>query len=53
MYHAAIRAIPNNFLTLSTLNREDGGAVSILFREKKRFVPHFETDYLNLILVSL
>ena len=39
MYQAAIRAIPNNFYTLSTLNmgewRVGGGAVSIFF-EKKR-----------------
>ena len=39
MYQAAIRAIPNNFHTVSTLNRGDwgggGGAVSIFFKEKR------------------
>ena len=37
MYQAAIRAMPNNFYTLSTLNMGvwRGGAVSIFF-EKKR-----------------
>ena len=35
MYQAAIRAIPNNFHTLSTLNRGDGEAVSIFLQGKK------------------
>ena len=35
MYPAAIRAIPNNFHTLSTLNRGNGATVSIFSKEKR------------------
>ena len=49
MYQEAIRAIPNNFHTLSTLNRGGvgwggGGAVSIFFKEKGVVPQYFVTD---------
>ena len=52
MYQAAIRAIPNNFYTLSTLNRGDGGkgggggggggpGLKAYFVRKKGVVPQY------------
>ena len=46
MYQAAIRAIPNNFHTLSTLNRGDGGTgggegLKAYFVRKKGVVPQY------------
>ena len=52
MYLAAIRAISNNFYTLSTLNSGDagegGGGLQPYFLRKKGFVSqYFVTDCLN------
>ena len=51
MYQAVIRAIPNNFHTLSKLNRGGGvvvlvggGAVRIFFNEKGVVPQYFVTD---------
>ena len=44
MYQAAIRAIPNNFHTLSTLNKGNReGAISLFFKEKKVVPQYFVT----------
>ena len=44
MYQAAIRAIQNNFHTLSTLNRLDVGQQAYFLRKKGAVSQYFVTD---------
>ena len=54
MYQAAIRAIPNNFHTHSTLNKGNReGAISLFFKEKKVVPQYFVTGCRCYILLYL